>query len=94
MWNRITKKQKASRVRERTRAEEPLNAIPEEWPNGSGVYRQGTAHLKTDTGLLGRIVRRDGNKFGVWRFVSGKYVYIGDFETHTRALGMVSAQKN
>lgn len=66
-------------ARDRTRAIKDPSEPPKQWPNGSGFFREGTAHLKSDKGLLGRTVRRD-NKTAAWRYMGYKqYKYLGEF---------------
>ncbi len=73
------------RSRERTRVvvKKPSD-IPDEWSNGSGLYKQGTAHLPDDRGLLGRTENR-GGKVAAWMYKNGKYLYLGEFVTYIRA---------
>lgn len=87
MWNKIAAT--AAQPRERQRAPVMSGAVPEEWPNGSGLYREGTAHLKSDKGLLGRTFRRNG-KYPAWRYVNGKYVFLGEYATAQRAMDMIT----
>ena len=78
-----------TRTRERTRepAAKPGD-IPADWPNGSGLYREGTAH-KGDAGLIGRMVRQGGGRYRVWAYKAGKYLYLGEYENHLRAFNVL-----
>lgn len=75
------------RDRSRTALVNP-DAQPEAWPNGSGVFRTGTAHLKSDKGLLGRIIAADDRTFfRLWRYCgAGRYVFAGRFRSWHVAL--------
>ena len=77
------------KTRERERKLNP-EAIPNEWPNGSGLYREGTGHLKSDKGLLGRSFRR-GDKTATWRYLGrDKYRYLGEFASDLEARMAIS----
>lgn len=71
--------------RERKRPSENLSdlnpgSIPEQWQNGSGYYREGTAHLKSDEGLMGRTHNLGPGRVKAWRYLGkDKYFYLGEF---------------
>ncbi len=73
-------------IRDRNRALKVTKPsdIPDEWPNGSSVHRQGTAHHKDNRGLIGRAFRR-GDKTAAWLYKNGKYLYLGEYATYIRA---------
>jgi hypothetical protein len=74
-------------VRERTIKMEP-GTIPKQWPNGSGLYKEGTAHLKSDKGLIGRTVRGSiSGRVRAWKYLGrGKYRYLGEYPDTLEAM--------
>lgn len=83
------------KLRERTIKTNP-EKIPEQWPNGSGVYKEGTAHLKNDTGLIGRIVRGTlSGRMRVWKYLGGgKYKYVGEFADTSESINALRRRGN
>lgn len=64
----------------------PGSKIPEQWSNGSGLYKEGTAHLKDDRGLIGRTHTVAQGKIKAWRYLGkDKYYYLGEFATGQEA---------
>lgn len=82
------------KARERNKPEKESvdpGAIPKVWPNGSGYYKQGTAHLKDESGLIGRIIRGESGKAKAWKKVAeGKYHYLGLFASPMTAMQRLS----
>jgi len=83
-----------NRAAVRTRQRQPVlqpGAIPDMWPNGSGLYKQGMApgpswKSNENKGLLGRIVRQDNGQYKVWKYMGNeRYFYCGLFATQTKA---------
>ena len=96
MWNKIVN-HSVPAARERSRSGENVpprpNEAPAQWPNGSGIYRQDTAHKGRESDLLGRTVKR-GDKFAAWRMVRGQYMYLGEYGSFLRALRGIAGNEN
>lgn len=68
---------KKSRTRER---------IPDQWPNGSALYRVKSVDERI---LLGRTYR-EGDKHKAWSYKNSKYVFLGEFNSDLEARIAVS----